>query len=68
MEFCMPIVMESVRVTRALMRISHEIVERNRGIEELALVGIRTRGVPIAQRIANNIFEIVKSRHFLKFR
>ena len=58
----MPIVMESVRVTRALMRISHEIVERNRRIEELALVGIRTRGVPIAQRIANNIFEIVNHK------
>src|ERR1700681_1006221 len=38
--------------TRAPARIAHEIVERNRGIEELALVGIRTRGVPMARRLA----------------
>ena len=56
----MPVVMESTSIDRTLMRIAHEIVERNRGIEELALVGIRTRGVPIAERIARNLFEIVK--------
>jgi len=39
-------------VRRALTRISHEIVERNRGAERLVLVGIRTRGVPIARRLA----------------
>lgn len=55
----MAVVMEATRIERTLMRIAHEIVERNRGIEELALVGIRTRGVPIAQRIARNLFEIV---------
>ena len=41
------------------MRIAHEVVERNRGIEDLALVGVRTRGVPIAKRIAANLLEIV---------
>lgn len=56
----MPVVMEATRIDRTLMRIAHEVVERNRGIDELALVGIRTRGVPIAQRIARNLFEIVK--------
>ena len=45
-------------MARTLVRIAHEIVERNRGIEELALVGIRTRGVPIARRIARAIGEI----------
>ena len=55
----MPVVMEATRIERTLMRIAHEIVERNRGLEELALVGIRTRGVPIAQRIARNLREIV---------
>ena len=55
----MAVVMEATRIVRALMRISHEIVERNRSIEDLALVGIRTRGVPIAQRIADNLLEIV---------
>lgn len=42
-------------VRRALTRISHEIVERNRGAEHLVLVGIRTRGVPIARRLAATI-------------
>ncbi len=40
---------------RAIARISHEIVERNRGVERLALVGIRRRGFPLAQRIRENI-------------
>ncbi len=58
----MAVVMEAALIDRALMRISHEILERNRGIEELALVGIRTRGVPIAQRIAGNLLEIVRHK------
>ena len=56
----MPIVMEADRIGRALMRISHEIVERNRAIDQLALVGVRTRGVPIASRIAKNLLEIAE--------
>ncbi len=48
----MPVVMDADRVSRALTRIAHEIVERNRGTEGLALVGVRTRGVPIARRLA----------------
>ena len=55
----MPVVMEASRISRALMRIAHEIVERNRDIEKLALVGIRTRGVPLARRIADNLHGIV---------
>ena len=47
--------MDADRVSRSLARIAHEIVERNRGIEKLAFVGIRTRGVPIAKRIAQAI-------------
>src|SRR5438034_9507542 len=54
----MPVVMDADRVSRSLARIAHEIVERNRGIEELAFVGIRTRGVPLARRIAQAIKEI----------
>ncbi len=50
--------MDADRVERSLARIAHEIVERNRGIEELAFVGIRTRGVPIARRIASAIQQI----------
>jgi pyrimidine operon attenuation protein / uracil phosphoribosyltransferase len=44
--------MDADRMTRTLTRIGHEIVERNRGIDNVALVGIRTRGVVIAQRLA----------------
>jgi len=40
---------------RALSRIAHEIVERNRGAEDIVLVGLRTRGAPLAQRIADII-------------
>jgi len=54
----MPIVMDADRIDRTLTRIAHEIVERNRGVEELALVGIRTRGVPIARRLARAVKEI----------
>ena len=43
---------------KTLTRIAHEIVERNRGVEELGLVGIRSRGVPLARRLARGIKEI----------
>jgi pyrimidine operon attenuation protein/uracil phosphoribosyltransferase len=52
------IVMDADRIGRTLTRIAHEILERTRGIEELALVGIRTRGVPLAKRLAETIREI----------
>ena len=45
----MPQVMDADRMSRALTRIAHEILERNRGLDEIALVGIRTRGVPHRQ-------------------
>jgi pyrimidine operon attenuation protein / uracil phosphoribosyltransferase len=48
----MPVVMDADRMGRTLARIGHEILERNRGVEELALVGIRARGVPLAARLA----------------
>ena len=54
----MPEVMDADRMSRALTRIAHEILERNRGTGELALVGIRTRGVPIAKRLARALREI----------
>jgi pyrimidine operon attenuation protein/uracil phosphoribosyltransferase len=53
--------MDGDRLSRSLTRIAHEIVERNRGIEDLALVGIRERGVPIARRIAKQLHEITGS-------
>ena len=54
----MPVVMDADRIGRTLTRIAHEILERNKGIEDLALVGVRTRGVPIARRIARSLKEI----------
>ena len=44
----MPVVMDADRMGRTLTRIAHEIVERNRGLDRLALIGVRTRGVPLA--------------------
>ena len=52
------LIMDADRMGRTLTRIAHEILERNRGIEELALVGIRTRGVPLARRIAAALRDI----------
>jgi pyrimidine operon attenuation protein/uracil phosphoribosyltransferase len=53
--------MDADRIGRTLARIAHEILERNRGVEELAFVGIRRRGVPLARRLARLVNEI--SRH-----
>ena len=46
------VLMSATDIRRALVRIAHEITERNRGVEDVVLVGMRTRGVPLAQRIA----------------
>lgn len=54
----MPVVMDADRIGRTLTRIAHEIVERNRGVDDLALVGVRTRGVPLARRIARSLRDI----------
>lgn len=48
-------VMEADDVRRALVRVSHEIVERNKGTDDLVIVGIRTRGAPLAERVASTI-------------
>jgi pyrimidine operon attenuation protein / uracil phosphoribosyltransferase len=45
--------MDADRMARTFARIAHEIAERNRGVEDLAFVGVRTRGVPIAKRLAS---------------
>ena len=53
--------MDADRISRTLTRIAHEIVERNKGVEDLALVGVRTRGVHIARRLAHTLREITRS-------
>ena len=52
------LVMDAVKMDRTLARIAHEILEKNRSLEDLVLVGIRTRGVPLAERLARKIREI----------
>src|SRR3954462_1293140 len=54
----MALVMDADRMARALTRMAHEILERNRGLDEIALVGIRRRGVPLARRISRSLHEI----------
>ena len=51
-------ILEADAIRRSLVRISHEIVEKNKGVENVVLVGIRTRGVPLAQRLAEQVAEI----------
>ncbi len=48
-------IMDEKAISRAITRISHEIIERNKGVEDLVLIGIKTRGVPVASRIADKI-------------
>lgn len=52
------VIMDADAMRRAIVRISHEIIERNKGVENVVLVGIRTRGVPIAKRLAESIGRI----------
>ena len=52
--------MSATEIDRTLMRLAHEIVERHNGVEGLLLVGIRRRGVPLAERLAKKIEEIEK--------
>ena len=54
----MPIVMDADRISRALTRIAHEIVERNKSLDGLALVGIRSRGEYLARRLATALRDI----------
>ena len=54
----MPEIMDSKKIDRSLSRIAHEILERNREIGDLALIGIRTRGVFLAERLAEKVMKI----------
>lgn len=51
-------IMDEHGIMRAVTRISHEIIERNKGVDELVLIGIQRRGVPLAKMIAHKIKEI----------
>jgi pyrimidine operon attenuation protein/uracil phosphoribosyltransferase len=51
-------IMDAADVGRALTRVAHEVAERNRGVDGVVLVGIHTRGVPLAARLAARLAEI----------
>jgi pyrimidine operon attenuation protein/uracil phosphoribosyltransferase len=51
-------IMDSTSVERTLVRIAHQIVEKNDGTDNICLIGIKSRGVPLARRVAENIREI----------
>ena len=55
-------VLDEETLSRALIRIAHQITEKNRGCDKIVFVGIKTRGVPLARRISENIegFEKIK--------
>ena len=52
------VVMDADRIARTLARIAHEILERNKGVDDLALIGVRTRGVHIARRLGKILKDI----------
>ena len=52
------VVLDARDISRALTRIAHEILEHNKGPEDLILLGLQTRGVPLAKRIATRISEV----------
>ncbi|MHB8062577.1 MAG: bifunctional pyr operon transcriptional regulator/uracil phosphoribosyltransferase PyrR [Ruminiclostridium sp.] len=51
-------IMDESAITRAITRISHEIIEKNKGVENVVLMGIQRRGVPLARRIAEKIKDV----------
>ncbi|MBZ9751261.1 bifunctional pyr operon transcriptional regulator/uracil phosphoribosyltransferase PyrR [Deinococcus sp. HMF7620] len=51
-------ILTSDEVRRALTRIAHEIIERNKGAQQLALIGVHTRGIPLAARLAQKLSEL----------
>ncbi len=52
------VIMDSETITRALSRIAHEILERNKGAKELRIIGIRRRGIHLARRLVDKIQEL----------
>ncbi len=58
-------IMDEAAVKRSLIRIAHEIIEKNKGTDNLALVGIKSRGVPIAKIISRNIEKIENKNIFV---
>ncbi len=49
-------IMDAAQMSRSLTRITHEIIEKNRGLEDICLVGIKSRGIPLAWRLAETAY------------
>lgn len=58
----MRLIMDESGINRVLTRMSMQIIERNRGTSDLLLIGIRRRGVPLAERIAEKIYQLEGQR------
>jgi len=56
-------IMDESAIMRAITRIAHEIIEKNKGVDNLALIGIQRRGVPLAKMIAEKI-RVLRERAF----
>lgn len=52
------VLLDNKAIRRSLVRISHEIIEKNKGVEDIILVGIKRRGYPLAKRISEQIENI----------
>lgn len=52
------VIMDEQAIQRAIKRIAHEIIERNKGVDNVILIGIRSRGVPLSERVADEIKKI----------
>lgn len=58
-------IMDEKAIARALTRLAHEIIERNEGVESVVLIGIKTRGIYLARRLASRIADIEKHSVFV---
>lgn len=56
------LIMDNKAIQRAVVRIAHEIIEKNKGIENVVIIGIRTRGWPLALKLSKKIEEIEGSK------
>jgi len=54
-------IMDKAAIQRAVSRIAHEIIEKNKGVDDIVLIGIQRRGVPLAKMIGSRIFEIERT-------
>ena len=54
------VLLDALAIERALKRISHEIIENNKGVNNIVLLGIARGGVPVCEKLAENIFNIEK--------